>query len=179
MVNTSLKTFKNLVENFILDVSTRFEVKNKQKAVNAIKNIVFVYIDEIEEGNINTFSPLESGIIPSILEGWGMSLERNDSALDLEEEGGEVDDIHEKNCENLIFVYKEAAFEIMKEISIQTFKLISRDDHEALATILKEINDFTTNLKPLRIVPACKYGVRCYRTSNVEHCERFSHPQNI
>lgn len=165
MVDTTIFRLQSLVEEFIIDVYRNREVSYKRKAINIMKNIIFVFIDEIEDGNINTFFPLDAGIIPSSPEGWGITLPEGEQQ-------------ETRNHENLFMLFNEKAFEIIGEISKHSYKLISRNHHEALSQLLVNINDLATNeMKPFyKGKPLCEYGESCYRTKNAQHLKEFSHP---
>ena len=156
--------FEKQVKDFVNTFYENTEITNKKQAIRSLKNIIFVYIDEIEEGNINTFSPHEAGVMPSF-NGWGI--------YPPDDAGGD----DPQSQINLFLTLNDKVVELMATISSLTSRHFYEGKNNSLKCILKKINDIASEIAPVHNgVPLCQYGRRCYRLHNRNHCIEYSHP---
>jgi hypothetical protein len=159
--------FRTHLEEFVV-IMYEYELLKQESIIKVLKNIFLVIIDEINDGNINTFSP--SSLFPSRPHEWGYILnEHNEVSLE--------------NHENILFILNKKTHQIVADVyRILTnpyFSHINGEDEGSgeFERLFTEINDMIINFDPLvnnrRI---CKYGKRCFRNSNVHHLEEYSHP---
>lgn len=163
---SKINAFEDEVNRMVVSFYENPEVSNKKQAIRTLKNIIFVYIDEIEEGNINTFSPHETGVMPTSHSQWGIYPSQEDNQQ------------HVSNCENLFLTFNQKAIEIMNMISCLTSKHFFNGKNNSLKKILKKINDFTSEISPHSIsgIPLCRYGRECFRHQNRIHTSEYAHP---
>lgn len=175
---------KLAIDRAIISIYEDFEVTNKRKALVILKNIVLVLIDEIEEGNFNTFSPEESGIIPLFPNDWGIYSDSfNDEMYQME-----MNQNINVNQENSFRILNERVLDVIQTIMITATPLLLKrrtenleseeEEQQQIQYLLRSINEYSDGILNARINNSriCNFGRTCFRISNPLHLEEFAHP---